>query len=424
MQQEMTALTCEWLAQIEQVNTGDIVKLQRILEPLFRKAGYREQGEVQNILLLRFDAIGDMVITSAFIREVRRSYPRAFITMVCRPLTKPLLEYCPYVNEVLSLETADMLADFPAWGRRLLELCQVHLWQHHYDLCLCPQWGGGKFDAMIAAYMSGSCRRYAYSSGVPLVYLDDELDLTVENTLLTKAVYNPPEIVAEVERNLYLLQAVGGRIEDERLEGWYGAGDAFRAEGWLASEREKGKFIIAMGIGASDDTHKYPVAKWQKAMEQLAQGHNLCFALLGGAEDRTAGRYLKENCTSAMIVDLTGKTTLREAAAVLAQADLFLGNDSGMMHLATAVQTPVVVCYREAMDKEYPHPGYYSECARFVPWSEQAIMLRPDHAAGSCRDVLIYGGCKENFAHCIAEITLTEITAAVELAMAKWGRRK
>ncbi|WP_026759294.1 glycosyltransferase family 9 protein [Selenomonas ruminantium] len=420
MQQELMALAKGWLEEKEQVNIGDIVALQKIMEPAFEQAGYRVDGEVKKILLLRFDAIGDMVLTSAFIREVRRNYPHAFITVVCRPLTKSLLEYCPYVNEVLCFETTDFLADFPVWWKSLLEFCKVHLWQHYYDLCLCPQWGGGKFDTMLIAYMSGSYRRYAYSSGVPLLYLDDELDLTVEHALLTQAIYNPPEIVAETERYLYLLQAVGGTVTDDRLEAWYSSEDGFRAEAWLNPARVQGKLIIAMGIGASDDTHKYPINQWHTVIEKLIKKIDVCFVLLGGPEDKGDGRYLQENCASAMIIDLTGKTSLREAAAVLAEADLFLGNDSGMMHLATAVKTPVVACYREAMDKEYPQLGYYSECARFVPWSEQAIMLRPDKSAGNCKDVLIYGGCKEKFSHCIAGIDPDEILEAVSLAICSW----
>ena len=420
--QDIIWLIEDWISKLGNVNTDDVLRLQKYLEPAFAQAGYRRKGAVRSILLVRLDAIGDMVLTSPFFREVRRNYPQAFITVVCSPLTKSLLEYCPYVNEVLAFDTRNYMVNFPYWFRSLLDFCKTHLWSRHYDVCLCPQWGGGKFETMFLAWLSGSCQRYAYCSGVEQIYLGNEWNLTVDDVCLTRYLLNPPEIVTEVERHLYLLQAVGGNVVDNKLEAWYSSTDAFQAERWLEQGRGEGKIIVALGIGASHETHKYPVTQWLPAMRALMQKYPLCFILLGSTDDKEAGKYLSDNCESGQVFDFTGRTTLREAAAVLERTDLFLGNNSSMLHLSTAVKTPVVGCYREAMDKTFAYPELHSECARFVPWSEQAIMLRPDHAAGACKNIEIYGGCKENYAHCISGITAEEIIAAVSLAIDTWVR--
>ena len=78
----------------------------QLIEQEFIREGYREKNSsgVENILIVRIDAIGDMIVTSGFIREVRANFPHARMTLVVSPLVYPLVELCPYVNEVLSFD--------------------------------------------------------------------------------------------------------------------------------------------------------------------------------------------------------------------------------------------------------------------------------------------------------------------------------
>lgn len=59
------------------------------------------------------DAIGDMVLTSGFIREVRANFPHARITLVTEPLTYSMVELCPYVNEVLIFDRKTLAGNLP-----------------------------------------------------------------------------------------------------------------------------------------------------------------------------------------------------------------------------------------------------------------------------------------------------------------------
>ena len=67
----------------------------------FGRLGYRDFAGVKNILIVRLDVIGDMILTSGFIREVRANFPQAKITLVVSPLVYPIVELCPYVDEIL-----------------------------------------------------------------------------------------------------------------------------------------------------------------------------------------------------------------------------------------------------------------------------------------------------------------------------------
>ena len=78
----------------------------QLMEQEFKREGYREKfsSSVENILIVQIDAIGDMIVMSGMIREVRKNFPQARITLVCSPLVYPLVELCPYVNEVLTFD--------------------------------------------------------------------------------------------------------------------------------------------------------------------------------------------------------------------------------------------------------------------------------------------------------------------------------
>ena len=114
-------------------------------------------------------------------------------------------------------------------------------------------------------------------------------------------------------------------------------------------------------------------------------------------------------------MNLVGKTTLRETEAIVSLTDYYLGNDTGVMHMAAACQIPCLVLYREAADKENISPGCLSEFARFSPWQTNSVILRPDHQLDDCAaKEPIYGWCHSHEPHCITQITPQEIIDAFE----------
>ena len=79
-----------------------IVFIQRIGNFARASSEQNLKDTVDSILVIRLDEIGDMVMLSPFLRELRRNNPRAHITLVVKPEVYNLVERCPYVNEVLS----------------------------------------------------------------------------------------------------------------------------------------------------------------------------------------------------------------------------------------------------------------------------------------------------------------------------------
>ena len=169
-----------------------------------------------------------------------------------------------------------------------------------------------------------------------------------------------------------------------------------------------------MGIGAGFGSRQYPVEKLLIALRVLAE-KNLCFVIVGGQAELDDANFIENSLSRGIVLNLAGKTTLRETEAVIAQMDYYIGNDSGVMHMAAAAKIPVLAIYREAQDKEDYMPGLFSEYRRFPPWQTKSVILRPDHQLEDCASRSpIYGWCHHLEAHCITQIPPSQIVEGFE----------
>ncbi|MBR0060156.1 MAG: glycosyltransferase family 9 protein, partial [Selenomonadaceae bacterium] len=389
--------------------------LMRAEEELTR-TGYREEisAGVENILIVRLDAIGDMILTSGFLREVRANFPQARITLICSPLTFPLVELCPYVNEILTFDQDKFGGNFPDVLERLVEFCKENLWQKHYSMAFSPQWGSDNLHALFLCWLSGARERIGYGVNPYKSWNCEptpELDAQ-DNFLLTKNIVTPRSAVAEIEKFFYLLEGAGFKINSNHAELFYGAGDLIRARELLKGISCK---KVLLGIGAGGGSRKYPVEKYLVALKELAK-KDLVFVIVGGKAELEDAEFLKKNLPRGKVLNLVDKTTLRETEAIVSQSDYYLGNDTGVMHMAAACKIPCLVLYREAQDKENILPGALSEFRRFPPWQTNAVILRPEHQLEDCaaKDP-IYGWCHHGEPHCITQITPQEIIDAFEV---------
>lgn len=401
-------------------------KLHDALEPAFAENGFREaSGKRDNILIIRLDVLGDMILTSGLFREVRRNYPKAHITAVVGNAILPFLKTCPHCDEAFAFERWGF-EDNPGRYLEQMEIfCEEHLRDRRYDLCILPQWGDDKRTTMMLAYMSGARERVGYSDAALKVYFKEmggedaaiKVDTSFETAFLSQTIISPREIVHEAARNFYLLESMGIRVQDDSTELWVEEKAADTAAEILLRELPEQCIPVVLGIGAGGDGRKYPAEKYLEAVKLIVEcfDADIRFILLGGKAEEEDGRYLTENLPQGVVLNLVGKTTIPESLAIVSLSSLYLGNDSGLMHAAAAAQVPVIALYREAIDKSGIMPGLFSEYARFSPWKTRAVSLRPKHALGDCaKKMLVYGGCDEPFPHCITQITPAEIAVAFE----------
>lgn len=385
-------------------------------EPMFQMHGFRE-GNIdaqQHILLIRFDAMGDMVLSTGFIRELRRNNPMAYITLLVNPVIYPLVYKCPYVNEVLVIDVELFNADKRKFFIDLLHLCVKKLWTERYAISICPKWGDDKTTSHLVAYMSGALRRVGFSVNYGSVYGCKFKDNVFENSVMTDSYIIPAEITHEVERMFYLLELLGWKVENKHMEIWYGVYEKLVARELLFSAIQSGRKLIAVGLGAGWENRKYPVKQYAEVCNILRKKHEAYFVILGGKNEQQDASYLQSILPEGTACNLAGKTSILETAAVLSMSDLYVGNDTGVMHMAAAVGIPVVMVSREKYDYDESLAGILSENERFAPWGTNYVICYPDERLGECRTWRGYGGCRAPYSHCICSIKPQEIVQAVE----------
>ena len=335
--------------------------------------------------------------------------------MVCHSEVRAVVELCPYVNEVLSLDRKFLYGTFPVIFERLAVFCRENLWQKKFSIAFSPRWHDDTLYSLLLCWLSGARERIGYGSypfdswkGAPPQQI-----AAIDNFLLTKKIVTPKDIVRDVDKNFYLLKKAGYKVNQKHVELFYSAADIQRAKDLLEDLPSNCKKVI-VGIGAGELNRKYPVEKYLIALRELLK-KNLAFIIVGGKTDIDNATYLEKNLSSEKILNLVGKTTLREAEAINSQADFYLGNDTGNLHMAAAKKIPVLALYCEAQDRENILPGVFSYPHRFPPYQTKSILLRPEHSLDECATLPpVYGGCHRNKPHCIAQITPQEIVAAFE----------
>ena len=250
-------------------------------------------------------------------------------------------------------------------------------------------------------YLSGARERIGYDF-LPYrrFYLkpDAEAD-ALGKFLLNRRVEVPDEMFLQVETQFYLLSAVGLKVSQRHLELWFGEADAQRARELLEELPPDSKKIV-LGIGAGAPERKYPPEKLLVVLKELLK-KNFSFVLVGGKAELEVANFLEKNLPSEKVLNLVGQTTLRETEAVISQMDLYLGNDTGVMHMAATARVPVIAIFPQAIDKDNSFPKFFNNVYKFPPYQTKAILLRPAHGRNS-------SVCD------IEQITPQEILAAVE----------
>lgn len=382
-------------------------------EPLFKLLKRRAQPsarllpEIHNVLIVRLDEIGDVILTTPLLRELRRNLPAAHITLVVRPHVAELMRHCPYVNEVLAYECDTAHLRWQRFRQHLsaIRFARKHLWARRYDLALLPRWDVDQDHAAFVAYFSGAKWRMGYSEAVSeqKKRLNSGLDHLLTHPLHDHAPKH------EVERNLALFQTLGGDVHETRLELWTAADDEAFAErifdeaGVTATET----IIVLCPSGGTSPLKQWPVNRFVELGRWLQREHGARLVLIGGPGEEALGAEL-ERGLNAPAVNLIGKTTLRQVAAVLRRCSLYVGNDTGPMHLAAAMDVPVVALFG-------------SSCRhRFHPWSENHQIIVNELPCSPCanephRDRCVT--CVYDHPRCMRELPIARVEETIGLML-------
>jgi len=367
------------------------------------------------ILVLRLDLLGDVVMTSGFLRELRHNAPQAWITLVVRKEALDLVRYCPYVNEVLSINMSGS-DDFRKIFRHFLNVARIYalgrtLRRRKFQIAINPRSDSDYHFAGFLGVLSGAAYRVGYSNHI---YPWKEDYAPGFDALLTHPI-DIPGILHETERGFALLKYLSGEIQDRSCEIWTSpdcdaiVNDLLRNSGFIP-----GDFNICLGIGASAAGRRWPLKNYQELAALLHSRYSAKFILIGGKAEQEINRGQWEDARD-YIVDLSGKTTLTQSAKIISRCQLFIGNDSASAHLADAVRVPLVVISRHG--KNSPKLNRNSRDI-YGPTGRDSVWVQPENIDPKC-----IKGCSRKEAHCIKRVSVEQVVRAIEELRQATGSR-
>jgi ADP-heptose:LPS heptosyltransferase len=178
-----------------------------------------------------------------------------------------------------------------------------------------------------------------------------------------------------------------------------------RADYWLSAAiglNFSSKRLVAVGPGSKWPSKVWPEERYLELGERLIERWGIYPIIFGGPEDRKLGERLIERWGTG--ANAAGELNVREAAAAMSRCILYVGNDTGTMHLAAAAGVPCVAIFA-AVD----WPG------RWAPYGERHIVLRRAVACEGCRLRV----CAEREMECLRRIEVADALAAVERQLAE-----
>lgn len=316
----------------------------------------------RRILILLFGAIGDVIRALPLLTRVRRGYPRAHITWAVEPAAAPLLEAHPALNEVL-------LYDRSQGSRRFWPFLQT-IREQQFDLVL-------------------DLQRHAKSGLASLwsqapVRLGFHRQNTKEGNWLcnTHKIDPVPDFSLKLRQYLRFADALGlpddGVTFDLRLRE-----EEERHIDTLLADTPRPYVIFFLG-SRWPSRFWFPPATAQVA-RSLQQEYDMGTVLIGGPGEVEFAGQVSAALGETKATDLSGKTSVRDLIGIFSRARLGIGPDSGPMHIAAAVGTPVISLW-----------GATSP-VRSAPWGSEDFVLCGPAACSPCytRDCSIQRVCMQ-----------------------------
>ena len=301
------------------------------------------------ILIIRLSSIGDILLSTPFVRQVRQAFPNAVIDFILKSTYQDLLRANPNIDSLIVLDTEQGIRGL----NRIRQGIKSGKYTYIFDL-------------------HNNIRSKYLRRGIKAVYKNTIRKDKIKQIGLVYFKKNRYETILSIpDRYLETGRAVGICDDGLGLDIYWDHGNEQSLKKLLEREGiSLSEPYICVAPGASFFTKRWPLEYFEKLLSLIQREFHLPCIIIGGDDVAPLGMQLER---SAGTFDLSGKTSFLETAIVLSRSRMLVSNDSGLMHMASAVKTPVIAIYGSSV-KEL---GFYPFRSRHKIIEVKGLKCRP-----------------------------------------------
>jgi ADP-heptose:LPS heptosyltransferase len=299
---------------------------------------------VRRLLLVRLDNLGDVILATPAIHALRVALPSARLTLLASPVGAQVAELNPDLDDVIVYRAPWMDPDARLPhdpGREGSMIAELR--RQGFDAAII--FTSYRESSLPAAYL-------CYLAGIPLRHA---ASIDGPGSLLTSRHRHPDRTLHEVERGLDLVGGLGIPCADVDLVLRPSDEDLTWATSIVESERRGREPVVLIHPGCSCPSRTYPPEKFLDAARALSRELSARLIWTGAADEIQLVDDIRAELPEPGL-NLAGATNLARLSAIIAAGDVAITNNTGPMHLAAAVGTPVVALFALTNPPEEWHP--------------------------------------------------------------------
>ena len=294
------------------------------------------------LLFITSSRIGDAILSTGVLNYMINKHPGIDVTVAAAPLTLPLFEAVPHLNRLIPVIKQPLSRHWLA----LWQQCRHEKWDIIIDI-----------RGSLVSYFLKTPQRYVWKSSKSTDHRVDQL-----GRLIGLTPPSPPHL-------------------------WLGLAHFQKAQSFISGAVP----VLALAPAANWVGKQWPVKSFSMMVDQFLEKYEAKVAVFAAPQERSKVQPILDAIPRDRRIDLVGRLSLLETAACLKQCKAFVGNDSGLMHMAAAVGTPTIGLFGPSDDRVYapycPPESPLHQVVR-IPESLEELKERPGFAFDAPRSFM------------------------------------
>lgn len=293
--------------------------------------------QIERILIIRLAPLGETVLTTPVIRALRRHFRDAYIAYMVAPTREDLISANPHLNEVLTYQ-----ASVPKLVYQIA--------QRKFQMAIVLQ---PTFRLVLHTFLARIPFRVGFETNTGGRKL---LNLAVPNNTAQH----------ETQRYLDVVRLLGVEVVDDEPEVFVDSSSIAWVNNFLENQKlNNGKRIIGLNPGAATAYRRWHASNFAILGDRLRETYGAQIIITTGPQEGALAAQVAEQMSHAPVI--VNQATPMQLAALLQRCDLYITNDTGPMHLSTAVRTPTIALF-----------GASNLIQWAPPWDRHAVVARKE----------------------------------------------